>query len=87
MASPADWKRIARICRILLFVVIGVTLGGTLLGLLRSVIALHASGLSAADKQRILASGIAEAFYNTVFAAGLILVCLLLALWARRRAR
>lgn len=44
--------------------VVGVITIGTLLGLVHWILAFNASGLSAADRQRILASGIAEAMYN-----------------------
>src|SRR6202142_1450569 len=42
-----------------------VGLLGTVLGLIHTFAAVSAPGLSAADRQRILANGIAEAMYNT----------------------
>lgn len=47
---------------------------GTVVGLIQAVIAVRAPGLSAAQKQSILASGIAEAMYNGAFVALLVLI-------------
>ena len=47
---------------------------GTVVDLIQSVIAVRAPGLSAAQKQSILASGIAEAMYNGAFAVLLVVI-------------
>ena len=48
-----------------------VGLLGTVLGLIHTFGAVSAPGLSAADRQRILANGIAEAMYNTAMGLGI----------------
>ncbi len=50
---------------------------GTVLGLIHTFGAVAAPGLSAADRQRILASGIAEAMYNTAFGLGIAVTCMI----------
>jgi biopolymer transport protein ExbB len=53
-----------------------VGLLGTVLGLIHTFGAVSAPGLSAADRQRVLASGIAEAMYNTAFGLGIAVTCM-----------
>jgi len=53
-----------------------VGLLGTVLGLIHTFGAVAAQGLSQADKQRILANGIAEAMYNTAFGLGIAVTCM-----------
>jgi len=53
-----------------------VGLLGTVLGLIHTFGAVSAPGLSAADRQRVLASGIAEAMYNTAFGLGVAVTCM-----------
>ena len=50
-----------------------------MLGLIHTFGAVAAPGLSAADRQRILASGIAEAMYNTAMGLGIAVTCMILA--------
>ena len=54
--------------------VAGMITVGTLVGLIQSVMAVRAPGLSAPQKQSILASGIAEAMYNGAFAVLLVVI-------------
>jgi biopolymer transport protein ExbB len=54
-----------------------VGLLGTVLGLIHTFGAIAAPGLSAADRQRILANGIAEAMYNTALGLGIAVVCMI----------
>jgi biopolymer transport protein ExbB/TolQ len=49
---------------------------GTVFGLIHTFGAVAAAGLSAAQKQSILASGIAEAMYNTAFGLGIAVFCM-----------
>lgn len=54
-----------------------VGLLGTVLGLIHTFGAVSAPGLSAADRQRILANGIAEAMYNTAMGLGIAVICMI----------
>src|SRR6202522_1610040 len=54
-----------------------VGLLGTVLGLIHTFGAVAAPGLSAADKQRVLASGIAEAMYNNASGLGIAVRCMI----------
>ena len=49
--------------------------------------AVAAPGLSAADRQRILANGIAEAMYNTAFGLGIAVLCMIAHLILHQRAK
>lgn len=65
-------------------VAMSVGLLGTVLGLMHAFSAVSAPGLSAADRQRVLSNGIAEAMYNTAIGlgvAGLCVVLLLVLTW------
>jgi hypothetical protein len=66
--------RFARFSTYTLGGVAGILTVGTVAGLVQSMMAIRAPGLSAADKQRILASGVAEALYNGEFGVLLVLV-------------
>jgi len=66
--------RCARWTAYVLVGVSGVITVGTVVGLIQSVIAVRAPGLSAAQKQSILASGIAEAMYNGAFGVLLVVI-------------
>jgi hypothetical protein len=66
--------------------VAGVITIGTVVVLIQSVLAVRAPGLSAAQKQSILASGIAEAFYNGVFGVLLVVIGVLWVGFVRWRA-
>lgn len=60
---------------------------GTVLGLIHTFGAVSAPGLSAADRQRILANGIAEAMYNTAMGLGIAVVCMIAHLLLHQRAK
>jgi biopolymer transport protein ExbB len=64
-----------------------VGLLGTVYGLIHTFGAVAAQGLSASDKQRILASGIAEAMYNTAFGLGIAVLCMVAHLVLHQRAK
>ena len=70
----AGLPRFARWSTYTLVSVAGVITVGTVVGLIQSVLAVRAPGLSAAQKQSILASGIAEAMYNGAFAVLLVVI-------------
>ena len=61
---------------------------GTVSGLIATFGAISAAGLSAADKQRMLSNGIAEAMYNTALGLGIAVLCMffhmVLHAWAKR---
>lgn len=50
---------------------------GTVFGLISTFAAIAAPGLSQADKQRMLANGIAEAMYNTALGLGIAVFCMI----------
>ena len=60
---------------------------GTVLGLIHTFGAVSAPGLSAADRQRILANGIAEAMYNTAMGLGIAVTCMIAHLILHQRAK
>jgi biopolymer transport protein ExbB/TolQ len=60
---------------------------GTVFGLIHTFGAVAAAGLSAADRQRILSSGIAEAMYNTAFGLGIAVTCMIAHLILHQRAK
>ena len=64
-----------------------VGLLGTVLGLIHTFAAVSDQGLSAADRQRILASGIAEAMYNTAFGLGIAVTCMIAHLVLHQRSK
>src|SRR5579862_5597209 len=64
-----------------------VGLLGTVLGLIHTFGAVAAPGLSAADRQKILASGIAEAMYNTAFGLGIAVTCMIAHLILHQRSK
>ena len=64
-----------------------VGLLGTVLGLIHTFGAVAAPGLSAADRQRILANGIAEAMYNTAMGLGIAVTCMIAHLILHQRAK
>jgi biopolymer transport protein ExbB len=64
-----------------------VGLLGTVYGLIHTFGAVAAQGLSQADKQRILANGIAEAMYNTAFGLGIAVSCMIAHLFLSQRAK
>ena len=64
-----------------------VGLLGTVFGLIHTFGAVGAAGLSAAQKQSILANGIAEAMYNTAFGLGIAVTCMIAHLVLHQRAK
>lgn len=64
-----------------------VGLLGTVMGLIHTFGAVAAQGLSQADKQRILANGIAEAMYNTAFGLGIAVTCMIAHLFLSARGK
>ncbi len=64
-----------------------VGLLGTVLGLIHTFGAVAAQGLSQAEKQRILANGIAEAMYNTAFGLGIAVTCMIAHLILHQRSK
>lgn len=64
-----------------------IGLVGTVFGLISTFGAIAAEGLSAADRQRILANGIAEAMYNTAFGLGIAVTCMIAHLILHQRAK
>ena len=64
-----------------------VGLLGTVLGLIHTFGAVSAPGLSAADRERVLASGIAEAMYNTAFGLGIAVTCMVAHLILHQRSK
>lgn len=50
---------------------------GTVSGLITTFASISVPGLSAADKQRMLSNGIAEAMYNTAFGLGIAVLCMI----------
>jgi hypothetical protein len=74
LQQRADLPRFARWSTYTLVGVAGMITVGTVVGLTQSVIAVRAPGLSAAQKQSILASGIAEATYNGAFSVLLVVI-------------
>jgi biopolymer transport protein ExbB/TolQ len=64
-----------------------VGLLGTVFGLIHTFGAVGAAGLSAAQKQSILANGIAEAMYNTAFGLGIAVTCMIAHLILHQRAK
>ncbi len=66
--------RFARWTAYVLVGVAGVIAVGTVVGLIQSVVAVRAPGMSAAQKQSVLASGVAEAMYNGAFGVLLVVI-------------
>jgi biopolymer transport protein ExbB len=60
---------------------------GTVSGLIATFAAIAAPGLSQADKQRMLANGIAEAMYNTALGLGIAVFCMITHIILHTRAK
>src|SRR5688572_8586512 len=84
--KPAVEKRIGSLWSLANIATL-VGLLGTVLGLIHTFGAVSAPGLSAADRQRILANGIAEAMYNTALGLGIAVVCMIAHLVLHQRAK
>jgi biopolymer transport protein ExbB len=84
--KPAVEKRIGSLWSLANIATL-VGLLGTVLGLIHTFGAVSAPGLSAADRQRILANGIAEAMYNTALGLGIAVVCMIAHLLLHQRSK
>ncbi len=84
--KPAVEKRIGSLWSLANIATL-VGLLGTVLGLIHTFGAVAAPGLSAADKQRVLANGIAEAMYNTAMGLGIAVICMIAHLVLHQRAK
>lgn len=84
--KPAIEKRIGSLWSLANIATL-VGLLGTVVGLIHTFGAVAAQGLSQADKQRILANGIAEAMYNTAFGLGIAVLCMIAHLILSQRAK
>lgn len=84
--KPAVEKRIGSLWSLANIATL-VGLLGTVLGLIHTFGAVAAPGLSAADRQRILANGIAEAMYNTAMGLGIAVICMIAHLILSQRAK
>jgi biopolymer transport protein ExbB/TolQ len=84
--KPAVEKRIGSLWSLANIATL-VGLLGTVLGLIHTFGAVSAPGLSAADRQRILANGIAEAMYNTAMGLGIAVVCMVAHLILHQRSK
>ena len=60
---------------------------GTVVGLIHTFGAVSDPNLSAADRQRVLANGIAEAMYNTAMGLGIAVMCMIAHLILHQRAK
>jgi biopolymer transport protein ExbB/TolQ len=84
--KPAVEKRIGSLWSLANIATL-VGLLGTVFGLIHTFGAVGSPGLSASDKQRILASGIAEAMWNTAFGLGIAVTCMIAHLILHQRAK
>jgi biopolymer transport protein ExbB len=84
--KPAIEKRIGMLWSLANIATL-VGLLGTVMGLIHTFGAVAAQGLSQADKQRILANGIAEAMYNTAFGLGVAVTCMIAHLFLSSRGK
>jgi len=84
--KPAVEKRIGSLWSLANIATL-IGLLGTVLGLIHTFGAVSAPGLSAADRQRILANGIAEAMYNTAMGLGIAVVCMIAHLVLHQRSK
>ena len=84
--KPAVEKRIGSLWSLANIATL-VGLLGTVLGLIHTFDAVGAPGLSAAQRQQILASGIAEAMYNTAFGLGIAVTCMIAHLILHQRSK
>ena len=84
--KPAVEKRIGSLWSLANIATL-VGLLGTVIGLIHTFGAVSAPGLSAADKQRVLAAGIAEAMYNTAFGLGIAVTCMVAHLIIHQRSK
>jgi len=84
--KPAVEKRIGSLWSLANIATL-IGLLGTVFGLIHTFGAVSAPGLSAADKSRLLAGGIAEAMYNTAFGLGIAVSCMIAHLILHQRSK
>src|SRR5271170_7243658 len=84
--KPAVEKRIGSLWSLANIATL-VGLLGTVIGLIHTFGAVSAPGLSAADRQRVLASGISEAMWNTAFGLGIAVTCMVAHLILHQRSK
>jgi len=84
--KPAVEKRIGALWSLANIATL-IGLLGTVLGLIHTFSAVSAPGLSAADRQRILANGIAEAMYNTALGLGIAVACMIFHVFLHTRSK
>ena len=84
--KPAVEKRIGTLWSLANIATL-VGLLGTVLGLIHTFGAVSDPNLSAADRQRVLANGIAEAMYNTAMGLGIAVTCMIAHLILHQRAK
>jgi biopolymer transport protein ExbB/TolQ len=84
--KPAVEKRIGSLWSLANIATL-IGLLGTVVGLIHTFGAVAAQGLSAADRQRILANGIAEAMYNTALGLLIAVVCMIAHLILHQRSK
>jgi biopolymer transport protein ExbB/TolQ len=84
--KPAVEKRIGSLWSLANIATL-VGLLGTVLGLIHTFQAVGNPGYTAAQRQAILASGIAEAMYNTAFGLGIAVTCMIAHLILHQRAK
>ncbi len=84
--KPAAEKRIASLWSLANIATL-IGLLGTVVGLIHTFGAVSDPNLSAADRQRVLANGIAEAMYNTAMGLGIAVMCMIAHLILHQRAK
>ena len=84
--KPAVEKRIGSLWSLANIATL-IGLLGTVVGLIHTFAAVADPNLSAADRQRVLANGIAEAMYNTAMGLGIAVTCMIAHLILHQRAK
>jgi biopolymer transport protein ExbB len=84
--KPAVEKRIGALWSLANIATL-IGLLGTVVGLIHTFGAVSDPNLSAADRQRVLANGIAEAMYNTAMGLGIAVTCMIAHLILHQRAK
>ena len=84
--KPAVEKRIGMLWSLANIATL-IGLLGTVYGLIHTFGAVSAPGLAQADRQRILANGIAEAMYNTALGLGIAVTCMIAHLILHQRSK
>lgn len=84
--KPAVEKRIGSLWSLANIATL-IGLLGTVVGLIHTFAAVADPNLSAADRQRVLANGIAEAMYNTALGLGIAVSCMIAHLILHQRAK